>query len=246
MNIVRNLPGNVRKWVGASNLVPSKLFAVRERIAQQYISGNGIEFGALHCPLAVPPGAKVKYADFESADKLRKSFPDVAAIRSPDVIADLESMRGIDDESQGFVIANHVFEHVEDPIRALSSTQRVLTPSGIAFIALPDKRFTFDKDREITPLAHLIKDHDQGPDWSIAGHYDEWCRCVDRLQGDAHAQKVSVMLQERSNIHFHVWDYPAMMEFFAYVVRRPASRLGIELSLLNGGEVIWILRKRTD
>jgi len=29
--------------------------------------------------------------------------------------------------------------------------------------------------------------------------------------------QVRAMVQQRSNIHFHVWDYAAMLEFFAYV-----------------------------
>jgi SAM-dependent methyltransferase len=216
---------------------------MRARVAHQYLIGTGVEFGALHCPLAVPKSVTVKYADMESIEQLRVSFPDVRSIRAPDFVTDLESMRGIDDASMDFVIANHVLEHVENPLRALASMSRVLRPSGIAFIALPDKRFTFDKDRAITPLVHLVKDHEQGPDWSLAGHYDEWARCVDSLTGDEHKQKYAIMLEKRANIHFHVWDYSAMLEMFAYVTRMPGLSLQVEMSMLNGIEVIWILRK---
>jgi ubiquinone/menaquinone biosynthesis C-methylase UbiE len=80
-------------------------------------------------------------------------------------------MTGVGDDSQDFVIANHVLEHVEDPLRALKSVSRVLHARGVAYLALPDKRFTFDKDRQITSLDHVIKDHRDGPDWSVAAHY---------------------------------------------------------------------------
>src|SRR5262249_5054518 len=158
-------------------------------------------------------------------------YPDVKNIRAPDFVTDLESMRGIENASMDFVIANHVLEHVENPLRALASMNRVLRPSGIAFIALPDKRFTFDKDRAITSLEHLLKDHKQGPDSSLAGHYDEWARCVDGLTGDAHKQKCAIMLEKRVNIHFHVWDYSAMLEMFAYVTRMPDIELQVEMSV---------------
>jgi SAM-dependent methyltransferase len=134
-------------------------------------------------------------------------------------------------------------EHVEDPLRALKSIGRVLRPSGVAFLALPDKRFTFDIDRPVTPLEHIIRDHAEGPDWSAAQHYEEWVRCVDKLTGEAHQRKSSHMFRERTNIHFHVWDYPAMMELFAYVSRLPEIGLEVELSTRNGIEVIWILKK---
>jgi hypothetical protein len=52
------------------------------------------------------------------------------------------------------------------------------------------------------------------------------------------------MKQIRANIHFHVWDYPAMMDLFAYVGRTPAIGLEVESSRLNGIEVIWVLRRR--
>ena len=226
--------------------VREDLYAVRTRIAQRYIKGNGIEFGALHAGLSVPPGVRVKYADCEPVEKLSISYATVGSIRAPDIVTDMHSNVGIDDQSQDFIIANHVLEHLEDPLRALGSIGRVLRPGGVAFIALPDKRFTFDVDREITLLSHLIRDYQEGPDWSLAGHYGEWCRCVDRLQGPAHAEKVTLMLKERSNIHFHVWDHAAMAEMFSYVAEHPELGLKVEFSLMNDIEVIWILKKRGE
>jgi SAM-dependent methyltransferase len=215
----------------------------REILAKRYVTGSGVEFGALHFPLVVPPGASVRYADMHAGEELKAAFPDVENIRAVDFVTDLESMKGIDPESQDFVIANHVLEHVEDPLRALESIARTLRPHGIAYLALPDKRFTFDKGRALTPLDHLIRDHRDGPDWSLVEHYEEWVRCVDSLSGAEHHAKVSLMVRQRSNIHFHVWDYPAMQEFFAYVARDSAIGLEIEASMLNGIEVVWILRK---
>jgi SAM-dependent methyltransferase len=191
----------------------------------------------------VAAGVVVKYADCQPVDELRKQFPDVTEIRVPDIVTDLESMGGVGNASQDFVIANHVLEHVEDPLKALKSIGRVLRPGGIAYLALPDKRFTFDKERQITPLAHLIDDHLKGPAHSLTDHYVEWCRCVDGLDGEAQVQKVSLMLAQRSNIHFHVWDFTAMSELFRYVADNPNIPLDLETSMPNGIEVIWVLRK---
>jgi SAM-dependent methyltransferase len=219
---------------------------IRTQLSHAYIRGQGIEFGALHSALNVQDGVTVQYADFEPAETLQALFPDVENIKRPDIVSDLESMKGIETASQDFVIANHVLEHVEDPLRALRSVARVLRPGGIAYLALPDKRFTFDSKRAITPLDHLIRDHDEGPDNSLLGHFREWVACVDDLHGDAGAAKVAAMTDIRANIHFHVWDYPAMMEFFAYVAKQPSVGLEVESSRLNGIEVIWILRRRNE
>jgi SAM-dependent methyltransferase len=216
----------------------------RTELAQRYIRGAGIEFGALDFPVALPPDATVTYADFQPVEQVKKLFSVDENVTAPHLVSDLESMHGIASDSQDFIIANHVMEHVEDPIKALRSVSRVLRTNGIAYLALPDKRFTFDKDRAITPLDHLQRDHTEGPDWSLAGHYEEWVRVVDGLTGDACAQKVSIMLKERSNIHFHVWDFSAMMELFSYVERDRSFGFDVESATLNSIEVVWILRKK--
>ena len=216
---------------------------IRELFAQQYVKGTGMEFGALHYALPLPKGTVVKYADLHSLETLQRLFPDVGNIRAPDIVTDIGSMRGIPDDSQDFVIANHVLEHVEDPLQALKAISRVLRPLAIAFLAIPDKRFTFDKDRQVTTLNHLVRDHEEGPNCSLLDHYEEWCRCVDHLEGNERRQKIALMTAQRANIHFHVWDYAEMMMLFAYVARHPDYRLEIEASALNGIEVIWVLRK---
>lgn len=215
----------------------------RDLLAALYITGSGIEFGALHFPLAVPSGTIVRYADMYTDAELHQAFPDVADIRPVDFVTDLEAMAGIDDASQDFVIANHVLEHVEDPLSALRSLARVLRPGGIAYLALPDKRFTFDRERRITPLDHVVRDHVEGPDGSLLEHYQEWVRCVDGFRGAEYDTRVALMMRQRSNIHFHVWDYPAMLELFSYVAGQSGIGLGVETSMLNGIEVVWILRK---
>jgi SAM-dependent methyltransferase len=218
---------------------------LRTELAQRYIRGAGIEFGALDFPTAIPPHASVIDADFQPPERVKELFSVSENVTSSQLVTDLESMRGIESESQDFIIANHVMEHVEDPLKALRSVSRVLRGGGIAYLALPDKRFTFDKEREITPLAHLLRDHAEGPDWSLPGHYEEWVRVVDGLTGAAHAEKVAVMLDQRANIHFHAWDFAAMMELFTYVEREPSFALGVESATLNSAvEVVWILRKK--
>jgi SAM-dependent methyltransferase len=211
----------------------------RERLARAYLQGNGVEIGALNSPLKVSEHAHVRYADYLPNDALHAGFPDLPTIQSPDVISDLESMRGFADASLDFVIANHVLEHVEDPLRALRSISRVLRRGGPAFIALPDKRRTFDKRREVTSLAHIQRDFIEGPEWSRREHYIDWARNVDRSRNAA--EQAAGMEAARANIHFHAWDFRAMKEMFCYAQK---FNLSVVEAQRNRDEVIWILRKR--
>ena len=80
--------------------------------------------------------------------------------------------------SQDFIIANHFIEHTEDPIGTIKRFLTVLRPQGILYMAVPDKRFTFDLERPLTSLEHLLRDHTEGPEWSRESHFREWAQFV--------------------------------------------------------------------
>ncbi len=218
----------------------------RHSLAQHYLHGHGIEVGALHEPLPLPRGASARYVDFADTGTLQQSYPELAhaSLKAPDIVADLETLQGIADASLDFVIANHVLEHVENPIKAVKTISRVLKSDGIAYLAIPEKTQTFDHLREITTLEHLIRDFEEGPDASLREHYIDWCTNVDRLKGAELNAKVDVLIETRANIHFHVWEYRDMLAFFHYMCSPEQSGLSVETSFLNGVEVIWVLSKR--
>ena len=217
----------------------------RASIAAHYLTGRGLEVGALHSPLEVPPGVEVRYADFEDGETLDQKYPELEGqeIKRPDILTKFETLSGVDDASQDFLIANHVLEHCEDPIGAVKSVARVLRPGGVAYMAVPDRRFTFDSERPVTPIEHLVRDHEEGPQGSLEAHYREWIRLVDKLDGKAADDKLARMLEKHANIHFHVWEHEDMLKMFHHLVREMGVPLQVELSFLHGCEVIWILRR---
>lgn len=217
----------------------------RRRLARRYLRGTGLEIGALHRPLWVPAGVAVRYVDRMDVEKLRTHYPELAHERlvAPDIIEDGETLASEADASADFIIANHFIEHTQDPIGALASHLRVLRPGGILYLAVPDRRHTFDADREPTPLEHLVRDHRDGPAWSRALHQEEWARFVDRVPAAEVADRVRWLEEHDYSIHFHVWnpdEFRRVLEFARDEERLPFQ---IEELVPNDHEFIAILRR---
>ena len=221
---------------------PSK--RLHARIAREFLAGSGLEVGALHNPLPVPRAAAVKYVDRMSKPDLLKQYPDLGDknLVDVDVIDDGETLRTVADASQDFLIANHFLEHTQDPIGTLGRFFAVLKPGGVLYMALPDKRFTFDAPRAVTPLQHLWDDHTHGPERSHRRHFEEFVTAVHHLTDPAEIAKHADHYQTADySIHFHVWDQPAMLELLLAV--RPRDRFDIPLMRANAHEVIFVLKK---
>ena len=99
-----------------------------------------MEVGALHQPLAIPAHAKVSYVDRMKTDELRREYPELAEW------------------------------DLKNPIGTIETHLGKLKPGGVLFYAVPDKRFTFDFRREVTPLAEMVDDYDEGPERSPGLH----------------------------------------------------------------------------
>jgi SAM-dependent methyltransferase len=218
----------------------------RDTIASAYLRGDGIEIGALHNPLPLPSSARVKYVDRASAADLRAYYPELATAPfvRVDIIDDGEELRTIADASQEFVVANHFLEHCQDPIRALASQFRVLKPGGILYLAIPDKRDSFDADRPVTALDHLWRDYLDGPAWSRAQHLEEWVTLIQHRRDPAAVQQEIARLRDTSHsIHYHVWTQVDMIAFLLSIREGLPLEFEFELVFKNRGEVIFVLRK---
>lgn len=216
----------------------------REFVANTFIRGQGIEIGALHMPLSLPRSAKVRYVDRFTVADLRKHYPELndKNLVPVNIIADGERLESISDLTQDFVIANHFIEHCQNPFGALENIFRVLKPGGVLYLAIPDKRNSFDAERPLTTLEHLMRDYREGPEWSRRQHFEEWTRLVNKVEDDAAAEREIVQnMAIDYSIHFHVWTQSEMLELI--VALRKMVSFEVELCLKNGPEVIFILRK---
>jgi SAM-dependent methyltransferase len=231
---------------------------IRAVFADRFLFGEGLEIGPLHQPLAVPPHAHVRYVDRMWTDELRREYPELANwdLTDVDIVDDGEKLATVADESQDFIVANHMLEHTEDPVGTILNHLSKLRPGGVLFYAVPDKRFTFDFRRPVTPIEHMLADHEEGPERSRAEHFREWCQLVIDHESDsvgsaeqaASPEWVEKRAQELEaqgySIHMHVWTQAEFLKLLIALREREDEAFDFEIAARIGIEFVVVLRKR--
>jgi predicted SAM-dependent methyltransferase len=224
----------------------------RDFLSFQYIKGEGIEIGALHNPLPIRKSqAVVRYVDRLNEKDLRLQYPELNGLPlvEVDYLADGELLESIKNSSQDFVIANHFIEHCQNPILAIRNMLRVLKIGRVVFMAIPDKRYTFDLPREVTPLSHIIHDYQNGPAASKEQHFREWVKTFNGDKDETFIAEEAVKLMNFDySIHFHVWTKKDVDELLLYLINELKFGFEIELSYrkTDSYENIYILRKLSE
>jgi SAM-dependent methyltransferase len=198
-----------RLWKGRTHPL-----AIREELASRFLRGEGIEIGALHLPLRLPRTARVRYVDRFSVPDLLTHYPDLAGTRlvPVHVVDDGETLATFAPASLDFIIANHFLEHTQNTLGVLARFLECLREGGVLFMAVPDKRGTFDRDRPLTPVEHLYGDRHDGGAASYDGHVREFVRLVQHFPEPEVEAQVRNITRSGYSIHFHVWTLDSLLE----------------------------------
>lgn len=218
-----------------------------------YIKGQGIEVGALHRPLALTGLAVsgIKYVDYMTEDQLKNRYPELGALPlvPVDIVDDGEVLGKIENASLDFIIGNHFIEHTRNPIGTLLCWVAKLKPGGVIFLAVPDKRFTFDRDRELTPLAHLITDHAATPAQRAQldrPHFKEWATFVDKLPPAELDTRADFLMEINYSIHFHTFMLQSFLDIIHYMrteLRAPFVLTACTDVVPGGNEFLLVLTR---
>jgi len=132
-------------------------------------------------------------------------------------ICEITNLQPIESGKYDFVLCSHVLEHLANPLKAVEEIIRVLKDDGIAVVVLPDLRYTFDHNRQITPFTHLIEDYENKTGEDDLTHLDEILNLHD-LSMDLPAGtpqrflKRSLLNYENRCLHQHVFNFKTMKE----------------------------------
>ncbi len=237
-------------WARQPEPIPESLNPrerTRRSLAYRYLRGNGIEIGALHTPLTVPKNASVRYVDRLSVEQLRQHYPELAELPlvEVDILDDGIHLETIANRSYNFAIANHVVEHLRNPILAIKNALRVLKIGGALYIAIPDKRYTFDRDRPLTPIDRLLREYRGTSNRSKRDYFEEYVRLVDKVPEEQVNARIETLLDMDYSIHYHVWTADTFCDFLAYCRDRLGFGFDIEEAQPNQDELICILTKQS-
>lgn len=231
---------------------PPVYLDARVVLADRFLFGEGLEIGPLHQPLAIPQHARARYVDRMKTEDLQREYPELADwnLTEVDVVDDGESLATVPAASQDFIIANHFLEHCEDPIGTIETHLAKLNPGGVLFYAVPDKRYTFDFRRPVTPLEHMVADHEQGPERSRSEHYREWATLVDETpdtDGETPEEwavrRARELEDAKYSIHMHVWTQAEFLKLVLELRERSGDAFDIEVAARSAIEFIVVLRK---
>jgi SAM-dependent methyltransferase len=122
----------------------------------------GLEIGPSHRPVAAKrDGFNVRILDHLDAAALRDKYAshgvDIDAIEEVDYVWSGQPLdQLVAGERFAWIIASHVIEHVPDLVGFLNACETILAPGGVLSLAVPDKRYCFDCERENSSLGRVI------------------------------------------------------------------------------------------
>jgi hypothetical protein len=191
MNGVAGHPARTKRDLG----VDAQLSVLRDR-RQHFLSlhdfsvGRGLEIGPLDAGISDPEIDQVSYVDVFDTAGTRQHYAD-----DPNVILDLiphidyplydgGTMRSLTEAAApgapyDWVIASHVIEHVPDVIGWLGQVAAVTVDGGALVLAVPDRRYCFDRHRPPTTTGQAIEAHEAGHSRpSLRAVYDHFSSAV--------------------------------------------------------------------
>jgi hypothetical protein len=249
--------------------------SLRRQIISEVIdpaSARIVEIGALDNPTFPPSHYHIRFIDYATKEQLREQYkqnPRYALDRVVEIHYPISSSDYAAQIPERFdlAIANHVIEHIPDTIRWINSLGEILYENGYIFLAVPDRRYTFDYLRPETTIGDVLRayrDKMNKPDlvqifehmyyWRPIKAGDAWAgRIPDLLkQPRQNIRQAMVTAEQRSrlphvSVHCNVYTYQSFLTLFSELLELDMLQVEIAHSRdVHDGENEFhvLLRKR--
>ena len=134
--------------------------AMREEFLKALLGMETVlEIGPFSSPAMY--GDHVKYVDIMSTEEIRAATiergGDIATVPNIHFDRGLDSVTG----TYSAIVSSHNVEHYPDLVGHFKSIERLIKPSGVYALIIPDKRFCFDQPFGETNVAEVIEAHVQ-------------------------------------------------------------------------------------
>jgi|GEM_PF-1385798 SAM-dependent methyltransferase len=201
----------------------------------------GIEIGGAMNPIYLADHRiQLKQMDYTQHTKNEEGYKNMDLVKV-DIIDDGETLNTINEGTLDFIIACHMLEHCRNPIGTIRNFLNRIRTGGIIFLAVPDKRYTFDDYRMLTTFEHLVEDDTNA---SREREYIDYCDMA-----ESEAVPFSMFIEDNiAYIHYHVWDANSFIDFI-YNLQKLWNKsfcieqVGILDNGLSSNEIILVIKK---
>nr|WP_246712652.1 methyltransferase domain-containing protein [Rhizobium sp. BK399] len=226
----------------------------RERLLADWTpkGKRGVEIGPLSRPVVRRHEAEVYYVDHCTTEELVRKYEgheQVAEMEKIDFVwrdQTLVEMLGAK-APLDFIVAAHVIEHVPDLRGWLGEMHDALQIGGRLLLIVPDKRFTFDIFRRLSPFEEVIQAHSErrrrpglrvvmdhfanvtrADTWKLWDNYS-WADHAPYFHDDSFLPHAMEKWQDGEYVDVHAWVFTPW--HFMHLMDRMTSEMGLKFDL---------------
>jgi ubiquinone/menaquinone biosynthesis C-methylase UbiE len=214
------------------------------------LQGDGVEIGPGNLPMLFSNKVNMTYIDINTQETLSRFHPQYKFDNLTNfIIADADNLPKVTNNTYDFLVANHVIEHVKNPLKAFKRWYEVVKPGGHLIIIFPNRDECFDKGRPYTTISHLVSEFKLANDskemhTNLKNHLYEHYANV-RYKDDTTRMHKELDIEKeirRGSSHYHVWGEENTHSFFS-----TANTIGLPLEIEQFehkmGELRFLIKK---